>query len=84
MPTRISAGVGDHLVSLLFIMIPIACKITNFSLYLFVYFFENIIITEDLFVKRVPRISICESHNALISVMSNSFHNIIAVHEKYL
>jgi len=23
-------------------MIPIACKITNFSLYLFVYFFENI------------------------------------------
>jgi len=25
-------------------MIPIACKITNFSLYLFVYFFESIII----------------------------------------
>ena len=25
-------------------MIPIACKITDFSLYLFVYFFENIII----------------------------------------
>ena len=33
------------LVSLLFIyMIPIACKITNFSLYLFVYFFENILL----------------------------------------
>ena len=33
------------LVSLLFIyMIPIDCKITIFSLYLFVYFFENIII----------------------------------------
>jgi len=30
------------LVSLLFItMIPIDCKITNFSLYLFVYFFGN-------------------------------------------
>jgi len=25
-------------------MIPIACKITDFSLYLYVYFFENIII----------------------------------------
>jgi len=33
------------LVSLLFIyMIPIACKITDFSLYLFVSIFENIII----------------------------------------
>jgi len=25
-------------------MIPIACEITDFSLYLFVYYFENIII----------------------------------------
>ena len=30
-------------------MIPIACKITDFSLYLFVYFFENIIILVGLF-----------------------------------
>ena len=34
MPTRISAGVGDQPCFLTFItMIPIACKITNFSLY---------------------------------------------------
>ena len=33
-------------------MIPIACKITNFSLHLFVYFFEKIIIL-------VVRISLC-------------------------
>ena len=33
MPTRISAGVGDTLVSLLFnTMIPIDYKITNFSI----------------------------------------------------
>ena len=33
------------LVSLLFIaMIPIDCKVTNFSLHLFVYFFSTIII----------------------------------------
>ena len=37
------------LVSLLFIaMIPIDCKITNFSLYLFVYFFSRIIIFGEL------------------------------------
>ena len=35
MPTRISAGVGDHPCSLLFIsMISIDCKITNFFLYI--------------------------------------------------
>ena len=39
-PTRISAGVGDH--SLLFItMIPITCKIANFSLHLFVSFLKE-------------------------------------------
>ena len=27
-------------------MIPITCKITNFSFYLFVYFFENIILVD--------------------------------------
>ena len=34
---RISAGVGDHLCFLTFYnyMIPIDCKITNFSLYLY-------------------------------------------------
>jgi len=30
-------------------MIPISSKITNFSLYLFVYFFENIIILAAYF-----------------------------------
>jgi len=40
MPTRISACVGDHPCSLLFIaMIPIDYKITNFFLILFVIFF---------------------------------------------
>ena len=34
MPTRISAGVGDHPCFLT--MIPISCKITNFSLYLYI------------------------------------------------
>ena len=38
MPTRISAGVGDNYVSFFITMIPIACKITNFSLHLFVSF----------------------------------------------
>jgi len=32
-------------------MIPIACKITDFFLYLFVYFFENIIILVGLLCK---------------------------------
>jgi len=32
-------------------MIPIACKITDFSLYLFVYFFENIIILVGMLCK---------------------------------
>ena len=43
MPNRISASVGDHLCFiLLFItMIRIDCKITNFSLYLFVRFFTS-------------------------------------------
>ena len=35
--------------------------------------------TEYLLVKHVSRILICKSHNASISVMSNSLHNIIAV-----
>jgi len=40
MTTRISAGEMTSFVSLLFIaMIPIDSKITNFSLYLFIYFF---------------------------------------------
>jgi len=40
------------LVSLLFIyMIPIACKSTDFSLYLFVYFFENIIVLVGMLCK---------------------------------
>ena len=42
MPTRISAGTGDHPCSLLFItMILIDCKITNFTLYLFVCFLKD-------------------------------------------
>jgi len=41
MSTRIPAGVDDCSVSLLFITITIDCKITNFFLYLFVYFFCN-------------------------------------------
>ena len=42
MSTRISAGIGDHSCFLFFItMIPIDCKIINFSLYLFVRFFER-------------------------------------------
>ena len=36
--------------------------------------------TEDSFVRQVPHISMCESHNALITAMLNLFHNnIIAV-----
>ena len=34
--------------------------------------------TEDYLVKRVPHILICEGHNALISAMPNSFHNIVS------
>ena len=34
---------------------------------------------EDSLVKRAPHILMRESHNASISAMSNSFHNIIAV-----
>ena len=42
MPTRISAGVHDHPCFLNFIyIIPIDCKITNFSLYLFVSFLKD-------------------------------------------
>jgi len=42
MPNRISAGVGDHPCSLTFIYIlPIDCKITNFSLGFFVYFLKD-------------------------------------------
>ena len=37
---------------------------------------ENI---EDSLVMHVPHISLYESYNALISAISNSFHNIIAV-----
>ena len=37
MPTRISAGVGDHPCFLTFItMIPIDCKIANFSLHFYI------------------------------------------------
>ena len=37
-------------------MIPIACKITIFSLYLFVYFLKAIIeYRENMLVKRVPQ-----------------------------
>jgi len=39
MPTRISADIGDHPCFLTFI--PIDCKITNFSLYLFVCFLKD-------------------------------------------
>jgi len=43
MPTRISAGVGDHPYFLTFFitMIPIAGKMTNYSLYLIVNSFYN-------------------------------------------
>ena len=42
MPTRISADVGNHPSFLTFItMIPIDCKITNFSLDLFVNFLKD-------------------------------------------
>ena len=42
MSTRISASVDDCPCFSTFIaMIPIDCKITNFSLHLFVYFFGN-------------------------------------------
>ena len=44
MPTRISADVGDHPCFLFINMIPIDYKITNFSLHLFVCFFEITII----------------------------------------
>jgi len=29
---------------------------------------------ENMLVEHIPHISICESHNALISAMSDSFH----------
>ena len=42
MPTRIPTGVGDQPGFLTFYsMIPIVCKITYFSLYLFVCFFKD-------------------------------------------
>ena len=42
MPTRISAGVGDHPCFLAFYDYdPIDCKITNFSVYLFACFQKN-------------------------------------------
>ena len=34
--------------------------------------------TESILVKHAPHISIRESHNASISAMSNSFHNIVS------
>ena len=34
--------------------------------------------TENILVKRAPHISVRESHNASISSMSNSFHNIVS------
>ena len=44
-PTRISAGVGDHPCFLTFMtMIPIDCRIINFSIYLCKY---NILITVE-------------------------------------
>ena len=44
MPTRIPASVDDHPCFLFITMIPIECKFTNFSLSLFVCFFEITII----------------------------------------
>ena len=45
MPTRISAGVGDHPFFPYFLyfitMIPIDCKITNFSLHFFFAFCDH-------------------------------------------
>ena len=42
MTNRISAGAYDHPCFFTFIsMIPVDCKITNFSLYLFVYFLKD-------------------------------------------
>ena len=42
MPTRISAGVGDHPCFLTFIaMIPINCKITNFPHTCLLAFFKD-------------------------------------------
>ena len=45
MASRISVDIGDHPCFLIFItMTHIDCKITNFSLYLFVCFLKNTII----------------------------------------
>ena len=64
-------------------MIPIACKITNFPFTcllsikaLLQSIKQN---TEDLLVIYAPHISMLESHYAMISVILNSFHDIIAV-----
>jgi len=53
MPTRISAGVGDHL--LFIYMIPIDCKITNFFLYLFVSFLKDY---HNYFLARAPTVQL--------------------------
>ena len=66
MPTRISTVVEDHLFSLLFItMIPIACKITNFSLQLFVSSWRtpNYQLVENLLASML-HIHLFSAHNA--------------------
>jgi len=72
MSTGISAGVMTDLVSLLFVaMIPIDCKITIFSLCLFVYFFVTIIILVNsqapLQTKEWPRILFLQVPHPLIN-----------------
>ena len=66
------------LVSLLFIiMIPIDCKITNFSSYLFVYFFESIIHNYGWFIhtycfkwKSASRINYWNAHKSVCCLLS--------------
>jgi len=60
MPTRISAGVGDHPYFLTFIiMIPIKCKITNSSLVICLKFYVHTVLKErspQLFLARAQQI----------------------------
>ena len=55
MSTRISAGVDDcpYFFTFFITLIPIDCKITNFSLYLFVYILVTIIILVNSLVPRM-------------------------------
>ena len=67
MPTRISAGVGDHPFSLTFIsMIPIDYKIINFSLHLFLSFFE------------ITKIISWRTHNKLL--VENPLASMLRIH----